>query len=80
MTTKPTDISQIYERNQEATLYIGTKSVDSGNLDPQVDEEILWELFTQVGIVRNVHIPRDKVTNQHQGRITQYIYSFNHYK
>eukprot|EP00922_Rhytidocystis_sp_ex-Travisia-forbesii_P018400 GHVS01027328.1.p1 GENE.GHVS01027328.1~~GHVS01027328.1.p1 ORF type:complete len:337 (+),score=42.09 GHVS01027328.1:1324-2334(+) len=52
------DISQIYERNQEATLYVG-------NLDLRVDEELLAELFAQCGPLRNVHIPRDKVTSSH---------------
>lgn len=52
------DISQIYERNQEATVYVG-------NLDTKVDEELLWEIFTQAGPVKNVHIPRDKVTGMH---------------
>lgn len=28
---------------------------------------MLWELFTQCGPVVNVHIPRDKITNEHQG-------------
>eukprot|EP01057_Protomagalhaensia_wolfi_P000321 Protomagalhaensia_wolfi_Nauph_80__320@NODE_1179_length_1675_cov_190_026895_g903_i0_p1_GENE_NODE_1179_length_1675_cov_190_026895_g903_i0NODE_1179_length_1675_cov_190_026895_g903_i0_p1_ORF_typecomplete_len248_score46_57RRM_1/PF00076_22/8_2e17RRM_1/PF00076_22/4e21RRM_5/PF13893_6/3_1e07RRM_5/PF13893_6/8_1e09RRM_7/PF16367_5/0_011RRM_7/PF16367_5/0_00055Nup35_RRM_2/PF14605_6/0_33Nup35_RRM_2/PF14605_6/0_21RRM_8/PF11835_8/0_069RRM_8/PF11835_8/51RL/PF17797_1/17RL/PF17797_1/0_2Limkainb1/PF11608_8/1_9Limkai len=54
------DISPLYERNQEATLYVG-------NLDARVDEDLLWELFTQVGVVKNVHIPRDKITGLHQG-------------
>lgn len=54
------DISPLYERNQEATLYVG-------NLDGRVDEDILWELFTQCGVVKNVHIPRDKITGMHQG-------------
>lgn len=48
------------QRNAEATCYVG-------DLDPQVDEEILWELFLQVGPVSHVHIPSDKVTNQHSG-------------
>eukprot|EP00917_Polyrhabdina_sp_WS-2016_P006364 GHVP01014116.1.p1 GENE.GHVP01014116.1~~GHVP01014116.1.p1 ORF type:complete len:395 (-),score=81.06 GHVP01014116.1:1068-2252(-) len=52
------DLLQIYERNQEATIYVG-------NLDAKVDEEILWELFVQCGPLRNVHIPRDKVLRQH---------------
>ena len=45
------DITQIYERNQEATVYVG-------NLDIKVDEELLAELMAQAGPVRNVHIPR----------------------
>lgn len=52
------DISQIYERNQEATVYVG-------NLDSRTDEELLWEIFTQGGPVKNVHIPRDKITGMH---------------
>jgi splicing factor 3B subunit 4 len=53
-------IPSLYERNQEATVYCG-------NLDQKVNENVLWELFTQCGPVVNVHIPRDKITNEHQG-------------
>ncbi len=56
----PPSLTSIFERNQEATCYIG-------NLDPRVNEEILWELFIQCGPVVNVHIPRDKITADHQG-------------
>ncbi|EFJ30968.1 hypothetical protein SELMODRAFT_88913, partial [Selaginella moellendorffii] len=38
-----------------------------GNLDPQVTEDILWELFTQVAHVQSVYIPRDKITTAHSG-------------
>ncbi|KAJ3682097.1 hypothetical protein LUZ60_014670 [Juncus effusus] len=48
------------ERNQEATTYVG-------NLDSQVGEELLWELFVQAGPVVNVYVPKDRVTNLHQG-------------
>ncbi|KHN19421.1 Splicing factor 3B subunit 4 [Glycine soja] len=48
------------ERNQDATAYVG-------NLDPQICEELLWELFVQAGPVVNVYVPKDRVTNQHQG-------------
>lgn len=48
------------ERNQDATAYVG-------NLDPQVGEELLWELFVQAGPVVNVYVPKDRVSNQHQG-------------
>ena len=54
----PPILSSLYERNQEATVYIG-------NLDLRVTEDILWELFVQCGPVLNVHIPRDKITLQH---------------
>ncbi|CAL1376654.1 unnamed protein product [Linum trigynum] len=48
------------ERNQDATAYVG-------NLDPQMSEELLWELFVQAGPVVNVYVPKDRVTNLHQG-------------
>lgn len=48
------------ERNQDATAYVG-------NLDPQATEELLWELFVQAGPVVNVYVPKDRVTNLHQG-------------
>lgn len=38
-----------------------------GNLDTQVTEELLWELFLQAGPVTNVYVPKDRVTNTHQG-------------
>lgn len=56
----PPSLTSIFERNQEATCYIG-------NLDSRVNEEILWELFIQCGPVVNVHVPRDKITGEHQG-------------
>lgn len=48
------------ERNQDATLYVG-------GLDEKVSESLLWELMVQAGPVLNVHVPRDRVTNAHQG-------------
>merc|ERR1739848_729908 len=47
-------------RNQEATLFVG-------ELEAQVTESLLWELFLQAGPVVNVHIPKDKVSGEHQG-------------
>lgn len=32
-----------------------------------VTEELLWELFVQAGPVVNVYVPKDRVTNLHQG-------------
>jgi splicing factor 3B subunit 4 len=46
-------------RNQDATIYVG-------NLHDQVDEELLWELFTQVGRVVKVYMPKDRVLNKHK--------------
>ena len=53
-------VAPLYERNQEATLYVG-------NIDIKVTEEILWELFLQCGPVVSVQIPRDKITGDHNG-------------
>ncbi|ROT69652.1 putative splicing factor 3B subunit 4, partial [Penaeus vannamei] len=50
----------IAERNQDATIYVG-------GLDDKVSEGLLWELFVQAGPVVNVHMPKDRVTQQHQG-------------
>ncbi|RKP07739.1 hypothetical protein THASP1DRAFT_16630 [Thamnocephalis sphaerospora] len=47
------------ERNQEATVYMG-------NLDDRCSEALLWELMLQAGPVVNVHLPKDRVTQQHQ--------------
>eukprot|EP00039_Didymoeca_costata_P019533 m.337905 g.337905 ORF g.337905 m.337905 type:complete len:314 (-) comp18264_c0_seq1:60-1001(-) len=47
------------ERNQDATVYVG-------GLDDLVSEELLWELFLQAGPVVNVHMPKDRVTANHQ--------------
>ncbi|XP_064642233.1 splicing factor 3B subunit 4-like [Lineus longissimus] len=50
----------IAERNQDATVYVG-------GLDEKVSEAILWELFLQAGPVVNVHMPKDRITQSHQG-------------
>ncbi|ORY04803.1 hypothetical protein K493DRAFT_275531 [Basidiobolus meristosporus CBS 931.73] len=52
-------MSQV-ERNQEATVYIG-------NLDERCTESLVWELMLQAGPVVNVHLPKDRVTQSHQG-------------
>lgn len=51
---------RVTERNQDATLYVG-------NLDEKCTEAIVWELFTQAGPVVNVHMPKDRITGNHQG-------------
>ena len=53
-------LANVEHRNQDATCYVG-------NLDAQCTEQLLTELFTQVGRVQSVHMPRDKVTQQHNG-------------
>lgn len=48
------------EKNIQATLYVG-------NLDPQVTEPILYELFIQFAPVRNLNLPKDRILRTHQG-------------
>ncbi|KAL3923054.1 MAG: hypothetical protein SGPRY_004344 [Prymnesium sp.] len=48
------------DRNQEATCYVG-------DLDQQCGESLLWELMVQCGPVVNVHVPKDKLSQQHMG-------------
>lgn len=45
-----------------------------GGLDEKVSEPLLWELFLQAGPVVNTHMPKDRVTGQHQGEY-QLIFS-----
>jgi RNA recognition motif-containing protein len=47
-------------RNQQATVWIG-------GLEPQTTEELVWELMLQAGPVVSVNLPRDKITQTHQG-------------
>ena len=60
MSSYSSTLSLLFERNQEATIYVG-------NIDQKVTEEILWELFTQCGPVINIHLPKDKISSDHQG-------------
>jgi hypothetical protein len=56
-----TDRDVIDQRNPEATLYVS-------KLAPEVDEELLWELFTQVGPVASVFMPKEAKSTQHKVR------------
>ncbi|KAJ9628474.1 Spliceosome-associated protein 49 [Taxawa tesnikishii (nom. ined.)] len=49
-----------WEQDKEATVYVG-------NLDERVTDEIVWELMLQAGRIVNVHLPKDRVTQTHQG-------------
>ncbi|KAJ5972655.1 uncharacterized protein N7479_002573 [Penicillium vulpinum] len=49
-----------WEQDKEATVYIG-------NLDERVTDSLVWELMLQVGRIVNVHLPKDRVTQLHQG-------------
>lgn len=53
-------LANVEHRNQDATVYVG-------NLDPACNEDLLTELFVQVGPVKSVFMPKDKLTNQHNG-------------
>lgn len=50
--------TRVEQKNHEATLFVG-------ELDAQVNEAILWELFLQAGPVASVYLPRDKLTRDH---------------
>lgn len=52
--------AQEQDRNVHASLYVG-------NLDPQVSEVLLYELFIQVGPVRLLYLPKDRILQAHQG-------------
>ncbi|KAJ5246944.1 RNA-binding domain-containing protein [Penicillium chermesinum] len=49
-----------WEQDKEATVYVG-------NLDERVTDSLVWELMLQVGRIVNVHLPKDRVTQLHQG-------------
>lgn len=53
-------MSRELERNQDATCYIG-------NLDDRVTDELVWELMYQAGQVVHVYMPKDRVSQLHQG-------------
>jgi splicing factor 3B subunit 4 len=56
----PRLISHCREQDKEATVYIG-------NLDERVTDNLVWELMLQAGRIVNVHLPKDRVTQTHQG-------------
>ncbi|KXS96743.1 hypothetical protein AC578_9018 [Pseudocercospora eumusae] len=49
-----------WEQDKDSTLYIG-------NLDERCNDALVWELMLQAGPVINVHLPKDRVTQSHQG-------------
>jgi len=53
-------LANVEHRNQEATCYVG-------NLDATCTESLLLELFSQIGRVLSVHMPKDKLTSSHNG-------------
>ncbi|KAI1076306.1 hypothetical protein F5B20DRAFT_332728 [Whalleya microplaca] len=49
-----------WEQDKEATVYVG-------NIDERATDALIWELMVQAGPVVNVHLPKDRVTQSHQG-------------
>ncbi|KAJ2901933.1 Splicing factor 3B subunit 4 [Zalerion maritima] len=49
-----------WEQNKDATVYIG-------NIDERATDALIYELMLQAGPVVNVHLPKDRVTQSHQG-------------
>ncbi|EGF77850.1 hypothetical protein BATDEDRAFT_33617 [Batrachochytrium dendrobatidis JAM81] len=48
------------DRNKEASVYVG-------NIEDRATDSLIWELFLQAGPVVNVYLPKDRVTQMHQG-------------
>ncbi|KAF2811167.1 RNA-binding domain-containing protein [Mytilinidion resinicola] len=49
-----------WDQDKDATVYVG-------NLDERVTDQLVWELMLQAGRISNVHMPKDRVTQTHQG-------------
>ncbi|KAK0383396.1 hypothetical protein NLU13_9308 [Sarocladium strictum] len=49
-----------WEQDKEATVYIG-------NIDERATSAIVYEIMLQMGPIHNIHMPRDRVTQSHQG-------------
>ncbi|RCK54507.1 Splicing factor 3B subunit 4 [Candida viswanathii] len=48
------------ERNSNASLYFG-------NIDPQITELLMYELFIQFGPIKSLNMPKDRILKTHQG-------------
>lgn len=48
------------EQDKDATVYIG-------NIDERATSAMIYELMLQMGPIHNIHMPRDRVTQTHQG-------------
>ncbi|KAF2858174.1 RNA-binding domain-containing protein [Piedraia hortae CBS 480.64] len=49
-----------HTQDKDCTLYVG-------NLDERCTDAMVWELMLQAGPVINVHLPKDRVSQSHQG-------------
>ncbi|EFY88054.1 splicing factor 3b subunit 4 [Metarhizium acridum CQMa 102] len=52
--------TQPREQDKEATIYIG-------NIDERATTATIYEIMLQMGPIHNIHMPRDRVTQNHQG-------------
>lgn len=52
--------NSIVGKNQDATCYVG-------NLEERATDSLIWELFLQVAPVVSIHIPRDRLNQNHFG-------------
>jgi splicing factor 3B subunit 4 len=53
-------LANVEHRNQDATVYVA-------NLDYACTQTVLLELFAQVGKVKSIYMPTDKITGSHNG-------------
>ncbi|KAG5974765.1 hypothetical protein E4U55_008056 [Claviceps digitariae] len=49
-----------WEQDKDATVYIG-------NIDERATSSTIYEVMLQMGPIHNIHMPRDRVTQTHQG-------------
>ncbi|KAM0332937.1 hypothetical protein ACHAQA_001593 [Verticillium albo-atrum] len=49
-----------WEQDKDATVYIG-------NIDERATSTMVYEIMLQMGPIHNIHMPRDRVTQNHQG-------------
>ncbi|KAF7542575.1 hypothetical protein G7046_g10144 [Stylonectria norvegica] len=49
-----------WEQDKDATVYIG-------NIDERASSTMVYEIMLQMGPIHNIHMPRDRVTQTHQG-------------
>ncbi|KAH6611183.1 hypothetical protein Trco_001203 [Trichoderma cornu-damae] len=53
-------VNRHWEQDKEATVYIG-------NIDERATSAMVYEIMLQMGPIHNIHMPRDRVTQTHQG-------------
>ncbi|UKZ83414.1 hypothetical protein TrVFT333_011222 [Trichoderma virens FT-333] len=53
-------VNRHWEQDKEATVYIG-------NIDERATSTMVYEIMLQMGPIHNIHMPRDRVTQTHQG-------------